>query len=174
MPGSAREDPADEHGEFAVRGGIVDIYPAGEAQPVRLEYIGDTIESLRRYDPATQRSVQAVDQIEIVPLRDILSVGSQREQPQDVGHPESTGDRFDRSATFFDYLARAKESRIFLSESDEVEAHLVKLSEQIQNSYEEAVRRDGGRVSGRAVCRLERSAGPDCARDESHPARSGR
>src|SRR5439155_9959766 len=41
--GFTREDPADEHGEFAVRGGIVDIFPAGEAQPVRLEFIGDTI-----------------------------------------------------------------------------------------------------------------------------------
>ena len=44
---------------------------------------------------------------------------------------------------FFDYLTRAKESQIFLSESDEVEAHLVKLSEQIQHSYEEAVGRAG-------------------------------
>jgi transcription-repair coupling factor (superfamily II helicase) len=133
--GFTREDPADEHGEFAVRGGIVDIYPAGEAQPVRIEYIGDTIESLRTYDPATQRSVQAVDQVEIVPLRDILAVGSR----QDDGHPDRTGDRFDRSATLFDYLARAKESRIIVSESDEVEAHLVKVAEQIQNSYEDAV-----------------------------------
>src|SRR6266540_3902030 len=55
--GFAREDPADEHGEFAVRGGIVDIYPAGDTPPVRLEFIGDTIETLRTYDPATQRSV---------------------------------------------------------------------------------------------------------------------
>ena len=41
--GFSREDPADEHGEFAVRGGIVDIFPAGESQPVRLEFVGDTI-----------------------------------------------------------------------------------------------------------------------------------
>jgi len=53
--GFSREDPADEHGEFAVRGGIVDIYPAGEPAPVRLEFVGDTIETLRAYDPATQR-----------------------------------------------------------------------------------------------------------------------
>ena len=49
--GFSREDPADEHGEFAVRGGIVDIFPAGEALPVRLEFAGDTIESMRSYDP---------------------------------------------------------------------------------------------------------------------------
>src|SRR5262245_49525206 len=55
--GFTREDPADEHGEFAVRGGIVDIFPAGAARPVRLEFVGDTIETLRTYDPATQRSI---------------------------------------------------------------------------------------------------------------------
>jgi len=41
--GFTREDPADEHGEFAIRGGIVDIFPAGATHPVRLEFIGDTI-----------------------------------------------------------------------------------------------------------------------------------
>ena len=49
--GFTREDPADEHGEFAIRGGILDVFPAGEAQPVRIEFIGDTIETLRTYDP---------------------------------------------------------------------------------------------------------------------------
>jgi transcription-repair coupling factor (superfamily II helicase) len=55
--GFNREDPADQHGEFALRGGILDVYPAGEPQPVRVEFVGDTIESLRVYDPATQRSI---------------------------------------------------------------------------------------------------------------------
>src|SRR5204862_3957264 len=75
--GYTREDPADEHGEFAVRGGILHVFPAGESQPVRLEFIGDSIESLRTYDPATQRSTAAIDQLTIVPLRDILSSGAE-------------------------------------------------------------------------------------------------
>src|SRR5580704_8465016 len=70
--GFSREDPADEHGEFALRGGILDVYPPREPQPVRLEFIGDTIESLRTYDPATQRSTKPIDQLSIVPLRDVL------------------------------------------------------------------------------------------------------
>jgi transcription-repair coupling factor (superfamily II helicase) len=61
--GFTREDPADEDGEFAVRGEIVDIFAAGDAPPVRLEFIGDTIETLRTYDPATQRSIAAIEQI---------------------------------------------------------------------------------------------------------------
>ena len=42
--GFSREDPVDEHGEFALRGGILDVYPPHESHPVRLEFIGDTIE----------------------------------------------------------------------------------------------------------------------------------
>jgi len=116
--GFSREDPADQPGEFAVRGGIVDIFPAGEAHPVRLEFVGDTIESLRTYDPSTQRSLASIDQIAIVPLRDVLND--------------------DRRATVFDYFTRARSSRIIVSEYDEVEAHAVKLLEQIERSYAQA------------------------------------
>src|SRR5206468_3938914 len=113
--GFSREDPADQHGEFALRGGIVDIFPAAETHPVRLEFIGDTIETLRSYDPPTQRSVAEIDQIAIVPLRDVLND--------------------DRGATLFDYLARAKSTRIVVSEYDEVEANAGRLLEQIHRSY---------------------------------------
>ena len=119
--GFSREDPADEHGEFAIRGGIVDIFPAGETHPVRLEFIGDTIETLRTYDPSTQRSIAPIDQVTVVPLRDVL---------QD-----------DRRATAFDYLSRAKDSRVTVSEQDEVAVNGSKLIEQIQHSYEEALNR---------------------------------
>jgi len=119
--GFTREDPADEHGEFAVRGGILDVFPAGESQPVRLEFIGDTIESLRRYDASTQRSIETLDQISIVPLRDVLAT--------------------DRSATLFEYLARAKDYRVIVSERDEVDTHALKLVEQVQHSYDEAASR---------------------------------
>jgi transcription-repair coupling factor (superfamily II helicase) len=119
--GFNREDPADRHGEFAMRGGIVDVFPAGASQPVRLEFVGDTIESLRRYDPATQRSVQSIDQITIVPLRDVL------------------GD--DRESTLLDYLAGVSQSRVIVSERDEVQANGTKLEAQLRHGYEEALRR---------------------------------
>ena len=54
--GYFRTDTVREPGEFAVRGGIVDLYPAGAAQPLRLDFFGDTIESIRSFDPLTQRS----------------------------------------------------------------------------------------------------------------------
>jgi transcription-repair coupling factor (superfamily II helicase) len=119
--GFSREDPADQHGEFAVRGGILDIFPAGETHPVRLEFVGDTIESLRTYDPATQRSVAPIDQLTVVPLRDVL------------------GD--ERPATLFDFIALAHDARIIVSERDEVEASATTLLEQLHRSYEDAVRK---------------------------------
>jgi transcription-repair coupling factor (superfamily II helicase) len=123
--GFTREDPADEPGEFAIRGGIVDIFPAGDTQPVRLEFIGDTIETLRTYDPGTQRSIAPIDQVAVVPLRDVLTNDAGGAAP-----PES--------ATLFDYLAMAREFRVVVSERDEVDKAASKLLEQIQQSYETA------------------------------------
>src|SRR5688572_19852196 len=73
--GYTRQDPVDESGEFCVRGGVVDFYPVGSKQPVRLEFVGDTIESIRTYDPASQRSTGELDQAAIVPLQDLLAEG---------------------------------------------------------------------------------------------------
>src|SRR5262249_50468048 len=60
--GYTRQDPTDEPGEFSARGGVVDFYPAGTRYPVRVEFIGDTIDSLRTYDPHTPPSTQPTNQ----------------------------------------------------------------------------------------------------------------
>jgi len=121
--GYTRQDPVDENGEFCVRGGVVDFYPAGAREPVRLEFIGDTIESIRSYDPATQRSTAPLDQAAIAPLQELVA---------DSDHP-------DRSATVFDYLWADRRPAVLISEPDEVRAHGEKLTAQIQASYDEAV-----------------------------------
>ena len=123
--GYTRQDPVDESGEFCVRGGVVDFYPAGAERPIRLEFIGDTIESIRSYDPATQRSTGEVDQAAIVPLSEL------------PGDP----DEADRSATFFDYLATAGRPEVFVSEPDEVKAHGTKAYEQVRAGYDDAIAR---------------------------------
>ncbi len=139
--GFTREDPADEHGEFAVRGGILDVFPAGESQPVRLEFIGDTIESLRRYDASTQRSIETIDQISIVPLRDVLTAGLTALAGAPAVKKSCATPEVDRSATLFEYLALAKDYRVIVSERDEVDTHALKLVEQVQHSYDEATSR---------------------------------
>jgi transcription-repair coupling factor (superfamily II helicase) len=59
-------------GEFARRGGIVDVFPAGQPLPVRIEWFGDEIESLRSFDPATQRGLRPVDEVRLLPASEFL------------------------------------------------------------------------------------------------------
>ncbi len=70
--GYFRTDTVREPGEFAVRGGIVDLYPAGAAQPVRLDFFGDAIESLRHFDPLSQRSTGALNKVSLRPVSEVL------------------------------------------------------------------------------------------------------
>lgn len=60
-------------GEFSRRGGIVDVYPPALPRPVRIEFFGDEVESLRAFDPATQRSLDTLDQISITPAAECLA-----------------------------------------------------------------------------------------------------
>jgi transcription-repair coupling factor (superfamily II helicase) len=113
--GFTREDPVDEHGEFCVRGGIVDYFPAGADNPIRVEFVGETVESIRRYDPSTQRSIATLDQAAVVPLT------------------EKSG-----SATFFDYLPADRDLSFIIVEEEEAAAQAQKLVEQAQSSFEEA------------------------------------
>lgn len=59
-----------EPGDFAVRGALLDIFPMGTAEPYRIELFDDEIESIRSFDPETQRSQQQVEKIELLPARE--------------------------------------------------------------------------------------------------------
>jgi transcription-repair coupling factor (superfamily II helicase) len=61
-----------EPGEYAVRGGIVDCYPPGLRHPVRVEFFGDEVHSLRHFDPETQRSLGPADRATLLPLQEFL------------------------------------------------------------------------------------------------------
>ena len=69
--GYNRTDTVMEPGEFATRGGIVDVFPSGEGEPVRLDLFGDEVENIRRFDPATQRSAGRLDALVLRPVSEI-------------------------------------------------------------------------------------------------------
>jgi transcription-repair coupling factor (superfamily II helicase) len=119
------EDPVDEHGEYCVRGGVVDFFPAAETAPVRLEFVGDVVESVRRYDSATQRSQAAVDRISVMPQRELLD---------DPAAPDDPGQR-DRSATFIDYV-RWCGADVLVFEPDDVADRVEGLERQWRDSAE--------------------------------------
>ena len=70
--GFAQSATVTDPGDFAVRGGIVDIWPPGETGPVRLDLFGDTLDGLRRFDPETQRTTEKLGTIDLAPMSEIL------------------------------------------------------------------------------------------------------
>jgi transcription-repair coupling factor (superfamily II helicase) len=70
--GYSRVDVVEHRGEFAVRGGIVDLFPSTSRRPVRLDYFGDDVESLREFAPATQLSTDQVGRVEVYPCRELV------------------------------------------------------------------------------------------------------
>ncbi len=72
--GYRRVPLVEEKGEISVRGGIVDLFPPLAQHPLRIEFVGDTIETMRSFDPVSQRSIDSVDEMMILPMR-FFSVG---------------------------------------------------------------------------------------------------
>jgi len=66
--GYESHDMVEMPGQFTVRGGIIDVFPAEAERPVRLELFGDSVESLREFDPNTQRSVRPIEHVTLPPL----------------------------------------------------------------------------------------------------------
>jgi transcription-repair coupling factor (superfamily II helicase) len=118
-----------EHGEFALRGSIIDVYPMGSGMPFRIELFDDEIESLREFDTETQRTIEKIKEINVLPAREFpLNEQSQllfRRAFRELfsGNPShcpiyeavSEGQYpsgieyylplfFDKTVTFFDYL----------------------------------------------------------------------
>ncbi|WP_296426399.1 transcription-repair coupling factor [Yoonia sp.] len=61
-----------EPGDYAVRGGIIDIYPPGQSGPVRLDLFGDVLDGARRFDPMTQRTTEKLSEIELAPVSEVI------------------------------------------------------------------------------------------------------
>ena len=70
--GYANVPLVEDRGTFAVRGGILDIFPPHLTSPVRIEFFGDTVETMRCFDPLTQRSLRAIEELVLLPSREVL------------------------------------------------------------------------------------------------------
>ncbi|NBB51786.1 transcription-repair coupling factor [Rhizobium sp. CRIBSB] len=70
--GYVRASTVSERGEYAVRGGVIDVFPPGFEEPVRLDMFGSELESIRAFDPATQRSTRQLSDISLAPVSEAL------------------------------------------------------------------------------------------------------
>ncbi len=70
--GFVQSPTVTEPGDYAVRGGIIDIYPPGQSGPVRLDLFGDDLDGARRFDPATQRTIETLDTVELAPVSEVI------------------------------------------------------------------------------------------------------
>lgn len=77
--GYEHQEPVRLPGQFSQRGGIIDVYATGRDLPVRIELFGDEVESIRRFDPNTQRSVGKLNRLEISPSRETIYTGTKGE-----------------------------------------------------------------------------------------------
>lgn len=76
--GYQKRPVASDKGEFAVRGGIIDVFPVSSPDPYRLEFWGDEIESIRHYDPIGQKSVRPMDHVSITPAQELELLAKQK------------------------------------------------------------------------------------------------
>ncbi len=94
--GYVRTDTVHDAGEYAVRGGIVDLFASGDAGPLRLDFFGDEIETLRQFDPATQRTSGSVDSFMLLPASEALldeeSIKRFRSRYRELFGATATGD----------------------------------------------------------------------------------
>ncbi|HLL99956.1 MAG TPA: transcription-repair coupling factor, partial [Pyrinomonadaceae bacterium] len=71
--GYAREEPIYNFGQFSMRGGIVDVWSPDAENPVRIEFFGDTVDSIREFDAATQLSVNQIREVRLAPMREFCA-----------------------------------------------------------------------------------------------------
>ena len=70
--GFVQTPTVSEAGDYAVRGGIIDIFPPGQSGPVRLDLFGDVLDGARRFDPATQRTTEKLSVVELAPVSEVI------------------------------------------------------------------------------------------------------
>lgn len=165
--GYVRSDPIGNIGEFSSRGGILDFYsPSGsgeELRPFRVEFFGDEIDSIREFDPDTQRSLRQVDEAVIVPMRDERSSAQDFRNWAHIAREHWHDEKYDRAlrdrlvfadegepfqgweyllplvkpltASVFDYLRAAV---LVVDEPSETEKQVKSILDELQLNYQRA------------------------------------
>ncbi len=160
--GYVREDPVGAVGEFSMRGGILDVWSPGQERPVRIEFFGDEVDSIRDFDAETQLSTSQLNAVELVPMREVLIrsqelrkwANAARARWSDERYARALRDRTvfadegesfagwewlvpiirERSGSVFDYL---KDAVLVIDEPTSVESYLGEVYQTLDDRYDE-------------------------------------
>jgi transcription-repair coupling factor (superfamily II helicase) len=130
--GYARVNVVFEEGQLANRGGILDLWSPAQALPVRLEFFGDEIDTIRTFDPASQRTLDALPSVTVTPAREFLSPASANTAGAEGEAPEAS--EFDipmihsSSAGILDYLS--SNALVVVDDQAGVESMMAELEDQ--------------------------------------------
>src|SRR4030067_872701 len=141
--GYSRVSMVQEMGEWSRRGGIIDIFPPSTENPVRVEFVGDSVDSIREFESATQRSIRSLDSVIILPVGDHpLSQGIM---------PGGVEGRGEGRVTLFDYLP--KSAPAFLLEPAAIDDELKRIEKETEERRA-GLEEDGG-LQGLPLSALE-------------------
>ena len=165
----------ETEGQWSRRGDIIDVFPVASELPVRLELFGDELDQIREFDPATQRSLDRIEQLVLTPtnftpiiqsaltgskadaMKAFLSEEDQEKFDQGQlleGSRRFLGIAFDKPASLLDYLP--ENTLIAIDEPDQSEAHGDRWFEHAEEQYGEFGSRESG-VGSREIPRIHRS-----------------
>ena len=131
--GYQRVNTVLEPGQFSRRGGILDVWTPAEKLPVRLDFFGDEIETIRKFDPASQRTVENLDSILITPAREFIAAGEQLSEVSEFQipllHPQP--------ASMLDYLPQ--KALVLIDDLSIVESMVAEVEEQAVKFRQESI-----------------------------------
>ncbi len=162
--GYKREEPIANVGEFSTRGGIIDVWSPDAENPVRIEFFGDTVDSIRTFDADSQLSIEQLDKTSIAPMREFAATSDDFEIWSELASERFSDEKFKRNlkdrtdfadagesfsgweflmpllnksdANVFDYLG---DCLLVIDEPTNVEQNLTEFYEHLQDHYEEII-----------------------------------
>ncbi|OPX23437.1 MAG: transcription-repair coupling factor [Candidatus Latescibacteria bacterium 4484_107] len=153
--GYERMPMVEEMGQLSVRGGILDVFPPTTEHPCRIEFFGDEVESIRRFDLSSQRSLEQLHEVRIPPCREVILNACTRtnvtkragelELPAEIrenaqdqifeGMEQTIALLYAERAALLDYLG--PEEGIFLNDPEAIEGEAEKAEKEVRKLYEE-------------------------------------
>ena len=137
-------DTVLEPGQFSHRGGILDVWTPAQADPSRLEFFGDEIDTIRAFNPATQRTIKSLNDLIVTPAREVLPVkAAGLELPPGITLPENEVDEFylpvvhSQHASLLDYMPH--NALVMIDDLDMMQSVATEIEEQAVRLRQESI-----------------------------------